>query len=572
MAGTWTALRNQPTFNASTMILLTDGTVLCHDEGPNQDGSNKWYKFTPDATGGYENGTWSSVADSPNSPLFYGSGVLMDGRVFVAGGEYNGSKTAAELLAAEIYDPIADTWTSLSTPAGWTQIGDCACCVLPDGRVLIAPPGPSDKRTAIYDPVANSWTAAANKVGPASSEESWVLLPDQSVLTVNCFGHPATEKYLIAADKWVTAGNTLTDLIEASSNEIGPGVLLPDGRTLFIGSTGRTAVYTMPAVASAPGTWASGPTLPTSSGQQLIAKDAPGCLLPNGRVLFAVSPQGPCAAVNQGYCPPTFFYEFDPDDDSLASVTAPPNSTKHSFNGRMLMLPSGQVMYSDGSTDVELYTPDGGPDDSWKPVITDYPASLRPGRTYTLKGKQLNGLSQCSTYGDDATMATNYPLVRLTDTTNRQVFWCRTHDFSTLGVATGNVVHSCKFSVLAGVPYGTYTLCVVVNGIIGGCRMVTVSNKRFKDLKWELKENFKRELDVVQKLEIEIKFKDGAGEGDPFKRFEGDPAWFEVIKTLAERSDHVEGLLAKGKEAFIKAAERPLLGEETLEDDSPSEE
>ena len=31
--GTWTALTNQPTFNASTMLLLTDGTVMCQAEG-----------------------------------------------------------------------------------------------------------------------------------------------------------------------------------------------------------------------------------------------------------------------------------------------------------------------------------------------------------------------------------------------------------------------------------------------------------------------------------------------------------------------------------------------------------
>ena len=570
MAGTWKALHNQPTFNASTMLLLTDGSVLCQDEGAAANGTNKWYKLTPDNLGSYEYGTWSAVADSPNTPQFYGSGILMDGRVFVAGGEYNGSNAAAELLAAEIYDPVANSWTSLSTPSNWTQIGDCSLCVLPDGRVLIAPPGGSDNRTAIYDPIANTWTAAANKVGPASGEETWVLLPDQTVLTVNCFGFPATEKYLIAADKWITAGNTPSNLIEASSNEIGPGVLLPDGRTLFVGSTGRTALYTMPAVASAAGTWASGPTLPTVSGQQLIAKDAPGCLLPNGRVLLAASPQGGCVANNQGYCLLTYFYEFNPADDSLASVPAPPNSTKAVFNARMLMLPSGQVLYTDGSKDAELYFPDGAPDDSWKPVITDYPSSLRPGRTYTLKGKQLNGLSQCSMYGDDASMATNYPVVRLTDTSSHQVFWCRTHTFSTLGVATGNVVHSCKFTVPAGVPYGTYTLCVVVNGIMGGCRMVTVSNKRVKDLKWEVKENFKRELDVVQKLEIEIKVKDAVGEGDPFKPNEGDPGWREVIRILAERSDRVEVLLQK--RAFILAAERPPVGEEALEDDESGEE
>jgi hypothetical protein len=30
--GTWTALTNQPTFKASTMLLLTDGTVMCQAE------------------------------------------------------------------------------------------------------------------------------------------------------------------------------------------------------------------------------------------------------------------------------------------------------------------------------------------------------------------------------------------------------------------------------------------------------------------------------------------------------------------------------------------------------------
>lgn len=31
MPGTWTPLVNQPTFPASTMLLLTDGTVMCQD-------------------------------------------------------------------------------------------------------------------------------------------------------------------------------------------------------------------------------------------------------------------------------------------------------------------------------------------------------------------------------------------------------------------------------------------------------------------------------------------------------------------------------------------------------------
>lgn len=47
--------------NAGTMMLLTDSSVLCHDE-PNTNtvsGSNRWYPLTPDAARGYETGSWS---------------------------------------------------------------------------------------------------------------------------------------------------------------------------------------------------------------------------------------------------------------------------------------------------------------------------------------------------------------------------------------------------------------------------------------------------------------------------------------------------------------------------------
>src|ERR1017187_5691820 len=136
MAGTWAPLANQPTFKASTMLLLTDGTVMCHDEGPAFVGSNHWWQLTADQNGSYVKGTWSKLADGPNSPLFFASAVLGDGRVFVAGGEYNGMSATADLLAAEIFDPVANAWTVLPTPAGWTHIGDASSCVLPAGTVL----------------------------------------------------------------------------------------------------------------------------------------------------------------------------------------------------------------------------------------------------------------------------------------------------------------------------------------------------------------------------------------------------------------------------------------------------
>ena len=468
MAGSWHPLVNQPTFNASTMLLLTDGTVMCQDAG-----TASWWKLTPDSSGSYVQGAWSPLASGPVAPLYYASAVLKDGRVFRAGGEYNNG-AQSDLLAAEVYDPVADLWTTLPVPSGWTQIGDAPCCALPDGRVLVG--AIEDNRSAIYDPVTNSWTAAINKLNTTSSEETWTLLPDGTVLTADCFGHPQTEKYVIATGSWVTAGSTLTDLVEDSSHEIGPAILLPDGRVFAIGATGHTGLYTMGAAAANPGTWADGPSFPIKGGQQLIAKDAPAALLPNGCVLCAVSPAAGCPPADAGYCPPTVFFEFDPAAASLTEVTPPPpNAGGAAFNGRMLLLPTGEVLFSSGGPDVEVYSPVGAPDPAWRPQIDDCTGTLLRGQIYYLYGKQLNGLSQAVSYGDDATMATNYPLVRIRNLASGNVAYCRTSDHSTLGVATGAAPQSTRFTVPAGIETGASELTVVANGIPSNPFAVTVT-------------------------------------------------------------------------------------------------
>src|SRR3954462_10711221 len=139
MSGTWTPLAHAPTFGASTMLLLIDGSVICQESG-----GLHWWRLRPDVTGSYINGTRTQLAPMHQTRLYYASAVLDDGRVFVAGGEY--SNAGSETNTAEIYDPTLDTWTVIAAPAGWSQIGDGICCVLPDGRVLMG--NLSDSRTA----------------------------------------------------------------------------------------------------------------------------------------------------------------------------------------------------------------------------------------------------------------------------------------------------------------------------------------------------------------------------------------------------------------------------------------
>jgi hypothetical protein len=553
MAG-WTPLTNQPNFSANHMMLLTDGTVLVQELA-----TANWYKLTPDIFGSYVKGTWSSLATGPVGPTYYASAVMTDGRIFMAGGEDNFGSNGVDINNCEIYDPVANSWTNIAGP-GWANIGDAPCSMLPDGTILLG--NINSTATAIYNPATNSWTAGPNK-HDASSEETWTLLPDQTVLVAECNNHPAAEKYVAAAGSWVTAGSIPAghDLVQSSvgsSNEIGPAILMTDGRVFAIGASGHTALYTMPAIANQQGSWAAGPDFPKdSNGAPFRAFDAPAVLLSNGHVLCVAGP-----AQSDGWAGnPIDAYEFD--GTSLNAAPNPPNAqgvNQRTWETRMLLLPTGEALLSALNNDIRVYQSDGSPDPSWAPVITSCPSSVLPGHTYTLKGRQINGLSQANSYGDDATMATNFPLVRITNYATGHVFYCRTHGFSTMAVATGNVIHSCQFDVPSGVETGASRLCVVANGI-EACQNIVVTHKIkiWKELKLEIKENVKRELDIVVKtITSEIpKLKDN--EGDPWQQYVGDPEWLRAVQLIAERADELQAEVIQLR-SFIDKEHRPELG------------
>src|SRR5258708_10402382 len=116
-AQTWTPLTHQPSFHASTALLLTDGSVMVHQSDGSIAGSTgNWWRLKPDNTGSYINGTWSQLPSMPfgYTPLFFASAVLADGRVVVEGGEDNGTATGSgETSMGAIYDPTANSWTAI---------------------------------------------------------------------------------------------------------------------------------------------------------------------------------------------------------------------------------------------------------------------------------------------------------------------------------------------------------------------------------------------------------------------------------------------------------------------------
>ena len=77
-------------------------------------------------------------------------------------------------------------------------------------------------------------------------------------------------------------------------------------------------------------------------------------------------------------------------------------------------------------------------------------------------------------YGDDAQMATNYPLVRIKNNSSGHVFYCKTHNHSAMGVATGSAAVSTQFDIPSTVETGASTLVVVANGIPSAAVNVSV--------------------------------------------------------------------------------------------------
>jgi hypothetical protein len=468
MPGTWKKLKNTPSFGVDTALLLTDGTVMCHEYG-----SPNWHKLVPDVHGRYHSGTWHSITPLPanapiaqngplDAPLYFASAVLKNGHVFVAGGEYNVNlNSGVDLLAAEIYDPVADSWTSVGTPSGLTNIGDDPTCVLPNGNLLLGDINTTN--TWIFHPASKTWTKGGVK-DDTSSEETWTLLPNGYILCAEVNNHPKAEKYRISTNKWVSAGSTppghdLVLNVPGVSIEIGPAILMPNQHVFCAGASGHTAVYDVSA-----GTWSPGPDFPVSGGQLMRAFDAPACLLPAGHVLCIAGRVITSGGLTGWAGVPISCFEFD--GTALNPVAAPSSAAGTvTFNCRLLLLPTGEALFSNCTSGLEIYTPTGKPHNSWRPHISHAPKVVHRGRSYKLRGRQLNGLSQAVCYGDDAQNATNYPLVRLQKPSTKRVYFCRTFDHSTMAVATGNTGQHTNFHVPDHVPPGHYELVVVANGI-----------------------------------------------------------------------------------------------------------
>jgi hypothetical protein len=487
----FTTLANQPPEPGDLSLLLTDGSVMMQSVND----AGVFYNLTPDSDGGYVNGTWRRLSSPPTGYAPYAGSqvVLADGRVLFVGGEYNQNQYSLPFAPSgltnmsAVYDPVTDSWTMIAPPPGVAYIGDVPSVVLPDGNFAFGTKLARDMWR--LDPVSLTWTSVpATGKADDFAEEGWTLLPDGDLFTIDVGNPGHAEHYDSIAAQWYSDGSTPVGLSSPTSTpggltygpapvqvvggvsygpgpagtyfppgEVGPALLLPDGRVFATGAAtsgtvAHTAIYTPGPTPADPGSFTTGPDFATGDD----AGDASAALLPSGHVLIAALSGR--------------FYEFD--GATLSATGALPNNSGNTVY-LVLPLPNGQALVTGGVT--QIYSGNGSANPAWAPTITAVPAVLTRGSPYTISGTQFNGLSQAAAVGDELNAATNYPLVRITNTASGHVFYARTHNHSSMSVATGSTIVSTLFNVPAVTETGASSLAVVANGIASVPVSVTVN-------------------------------------------------------------------------------------------------
>jgi len=253
--------------------------------------------------------------------------------------------------------------------------------------------------------------------------------------------------------------------------------VMPGGNTFVVGAGTSSEIAPVACTTKTPaptarydyaaGKWVNGPAIPTIGGLQYDSADGPASILPDGNVLFDVSP---CV-----YNAPIAFFQYKASSNTLSAVPNVPNAANDStYYTRLLALPNGQVLFNDGSSQMLVYTAGGTPNPAWAPSITSIStATLTPGQTASLSGTQLAGLSQGAAYGDDVQDNTNFPLVQITNSKSGVVSYARTSNWTSVSIAPG-VASSTHFTVSKTTPTGASTLVVIANGIASAPVAVTI--------------------------------------------------------------------------------------------------
>lgn len=254
MTGSWTTAGDLPTLtqwqgNFEGPVLLADGRVL-------QAGGSDGHSTSEAATAVFDpaTGKWTASGALAEARRLHTLTRLADGRVLAAAGATGPVRIPVPGLAtAEIYDPAVGVWKSTGALA--TGRSGHSATLLADGRVLVA--GGDAPRTSavsgtlrsaeLYDPVAGTWSATGPMTDARWGHQA-VSLADGRVLVIGGIvsgvdsGLAFCEIYDPRTGVWTPTGSM------AAPRRAFQATLLADGTVLVTGgaNTGMTGgwVYT----------------------------------------------------------------------------------------------------------------------------------------------------------------------------------------------------------------------------------------------------------------------------------------------------------------------------------------
>ena len=344
---------------------------------------------------------------------------------------------------AEQYNPKTGMWSGispsdgtakgtipqLSSPAVGYELGPSLR--LQDGRFLYVG---ATQHTALYNPSTNTW-----KAGPDIS-------------------------------------GTLNGIPSPFGADDAPGAILPNGHVIFAADAGVSGF-------SSSGNITAGSSVITGIPSTAILQvfwGVNGAGIPGGAYIASVdSPtqvtiSSPATATTTAdairwggtYSLPTELFDFDPRTNKITQVTSALPDGNLPFEGsyptRMLILPTGQLLFSDDSSQLWVYTSSGAPDSKLRPVITK--VRYQDDGKFRLTGFQLDGQSAGAAYGDDDQMDSDYPIIRMVNSSGN-VFYARTSNWSKIAVGNDAGSETVDFTLNPGVTPGDYSLIVSGAGI-----------------------------------------------------------------------------------------------------------
>lgn len=457
MAATWSKVTAPAGHNPFSMFTQTDGSILV---GSEYNGSKSWYKLTPNSAGSYTAGTWTKMADAPIARLYFGCGVMPDGKIPMIGGEYvNGSSSATWSNLCHVYNPATNSWSTVVPPAsGWAQIGDATSAVLADGRFMFG--NAFNSNTAFYDTTTNAITPGPLALN-RTNEEGWTLMFNNALISPDAVSTASpfrSERYNPETNSWSFDSNVPVNLF-TSGKEPGAGITVPTGQVFHTGGLGFNARYTPNALPSVNGTWTTAANFP-AVGVVQGAVDAMVSLLPSGNVM-CVSNQA------SSFSGPSNLWLYDYRTNTMTDIVEPePLTLVPCYTVHFTLLPSGQMAMSYGANYLWIYTPDTvGINNAWRPYSIYPPAIAKAGDDIIFNGEQLNGLSVGSNYGDEGVYNTNFPIVRFRNVSTGVVTYGRTHDHSTMAIGPNHQRQSSRCAIPATLAPGTYEFLVSANGL-----------------------------------------------------------------------------------------------------------